>query len=542
MSDSKDRVKNPNGISIIAFVFGVLFFVLPMDVFSQDNRLINTKSWQYDYIKQLQQRGYLLDLSPTHLPYVTKDLRKALNKVNAKSLNRLEKRWVELLKNSVAERLPNVDSMRVGGLFEGGARHSSSDRLNLDDPKGEGEPILTRGKLNGYFEWKNWIGQAGITHDLFYDLDPDGLDTARRLYIRSEGTYFGYNSHIFDIYVGRFDNHWSVYDRQGGYLTDNPRSFDQLQLKFGTSKLSFSSILGELDNLGANGTFSGIGYRSGAIQRYLFLHRLDWSPKKNLKLSVFEGEIYYSESAGISLRNLIPLHFLYFSTHNKPRNVNTNLVLGGGVWYNYKSFTFSSQLMIDEITLANREEKKEANRFLPATYTLNSSIHIADIAEAFDFGIESDLVSANSYRSGSFEDQWSYAQRGLATNFSDYIRTKAYMTFYPGWLEGLKIEPSVTSYLKGTEDLRDLRKFTEPDGSQIPGILAGTVERTWRPSLYLRYQPMGTNLFGPSNDVRFNFWLDADMGVNFTDNYQNIEGATNRRFIGLFQLFGQFTF
>jgi hypothetical protein len=109
-------------------------------------------------------------------------------------------------------------------------------------------------------------------------------------------------------------------------------------------------------------------------------------------------------------------------------------------------------------------------------------------------------------------------------------------------MEGLKVEPAVTLYYKGTEDLRDLRTSTEPDGSQIPSILAGTLERTVRPSLNVRYQPMGTTVFNPKHDIRFNFWVDADMGVNITDNHNNIKGATNRRFIGLFRLFGQFAF
>ena len=156
--------------------------------------------------------------------------------------------------------------------------------------------------------------------------------------------------------------------------------------------------------------------------------------------------------------------------------------------------------------------------------------------------MEADLVAANAYRSNQLQNQWTYAQRGLATNFSDYIRTKAYATLYPNGVRGLTVEPALTLYWKGTEDLRELRTSTGLDGSQIPGILAGTVERTVRPSLYLRYQPMGTNIFGGSNDVRFNFWMDADMGINFVDNHRNREGATDRRFIGLFRLFGQFRF
>ncbi|WP_445666627.1 hypothetical protein [Fodinibius sp. AD559] len=260
--------KNYLGVSnilLLMFFMGVLLLLIPLKGEAQDNRLIHTNSWEYEYIKRLQQRGHLLEMHPSKLPYAVKDLHQSLKKLEVSSLGEKERRWVNMLKKSVESRPENVDSMRVGGLFEPGARHSSSDRLNVDDPMGEGKPILPRARLNSYLEWKNWIGQAGITFDWFYDIDPDGLDTVRRLYIRSEDTYLGFNGDRVDLYVGRFNNHWSVFDRQGSFLTDNPQSFDQIQFTLGSSKISFSSILGEMDNMGADSTFTGRSYGFGAL-------------------------------------------------------------------------------------------------------------------------------------------------------------------------------------------------------------------------------------------------------------------------------------
>lgn len=531
-----------SNILMISSLLGLLLLIIPLDGVAQDNRLIHTNSWEYEYIKRLQQRGYLLDLNPSKLPYAVKDLRQSLKELEASKLGDKEKRWADKLVISSKPRPENVDSMRVGGLIEPGLRRSSSERLNVNNPLGDGKALLPRTVFNGYLEWKNWIGHAGVTFDWFYDIDPDGLDTGDRLYMRSEGGYFGYNSDRIDVHVGRLKNHWSVYDQQGSFLTDNPQAFDQIQLEFGTSRLSFSSILGELDNMGSDSTFTGFDHELGSIRRYFFAHRLDWSPTPQLKLSFLEAETYYSPSAGISLKNLLPLQFLFFESSNAPRNNNVNIGVGGSIWYQLGSVTFFIQGMIDDLDIKSQDGAGEPSTKLPTPYTINTSISFTDIGNAFDLGLETNLVSSNSYRSENYQEQWTYAQRGLATNFSDYIQTKAYITFYPDWLQGLKVEPGMTIYWKGTEDLRDLRKWTYPDGRRISGILTGTVERTLRPTLYLRYQPMGSFLGDPSKGSRFSFWLDADMGVNITDNYDHIAGATNRRFIGLFRLFGQFTF
>lgn len=520
----------------------ILVLLLPVLTFAQNNRIINTHNWAYVYVKRLQQRGYLHTLNPTDLPYKTGEVRKALQQVNKAHLSPLELRWYSLLIKAFEKRESNVGEMRVGGLFKGGAVRSSSERLNTLQPLGNGKPLLPYGQLNAYLEWDRWIGQAGVTFNWFYDVDPDGLDMGRRLYMRSEEAYFGYNGEMLDLYIGRFNNHWSVFGRQGAFLTDNPRSFDQLQFRFGNSKLSFQSILGELDNMGANGVFSGHNYELGAFRRYLFLHRLDWSPVPNFKLTFIEGELYFSETASISLRNLMPLHFLFFESHNAPMNNNSNLLIGGSIWYQTGKFTFFFQGMLDDLVVENRDGLRENNRLIPTVYTINSSIVMAGIGDNFDLGLEADLVSANSYRSNRYQDQWTYAQRGLATAFSDYIRTKIYAAFYPRWIQGLTLKPAFTVYHKGIGDFRSLRTSTTPNGEQIDGILSGTVERTLRPSVYIRYQQAGFNLFGPGQDVRFSFWMDADIGFNFITNTGHIEGVTDRRFIGLFRLNGQVTF
>lgn len=52
---------------------------------------------------------------------------------------------------------------------------------------------------------------------------------------------------------------------------------------------------------------------------------------------------------------------------------------------------------------------------------------------------------------------------------------------------------------------------------------------------------MSSKYEGETGEVVPKWWLDADMGVNLVENHNNVEGATEREFIGLFKLFGQIT-
>ena len=524
------------------FLF-LIFFLLPALVFAQSNTIVTVESWEYNHIKQLQLRGYLLNLNPSSLPYKLGDIRKELDNIDPENLSKQERNWYTALLNAVKPRENNVGEFRVGGSIETGARRSSSARLNVINPAGKSKPLLPRTEFKAYMEWEKLVGQAGATFDWFYDVDPVGLDVADRLYIRSEDAYFGYNSKYFDLYVGRYSNHWSVFDQQGAFLTSNPRSFDHLNLHFGNSTISFSSIYGELDNLGPDGNFTGNGFQAGSIRRYIFMHRLDWNLSSNLKLSFMEGELYHSESAGIQFRNLLPLHFFFFEADTEPKNNNSNLIIGGSIWYQLGKATFFLQGMIDDFIVEDRQQLEENNSLIPTTYTLNSSLTFSGLTKSnFNAGLELDMVSTLSYRSKSFQEQWSYAQRGLATNFSDYVRTRGFFTFFLGPHSNLWIEPSLTLNYQGIGDFRRLRTTTTPGGDPIDGILTGTIERTVRPALKVRYQGNQTKFFGTEKDIRFSWWFEADAGINFIKNKDNTAGLSDRKFIGLFEIFGKVSF
>ena len=542
-SDSDYRTRR---VSMHRFLWAVLLAVfsvvsVPLTTVAQSNQLINTRDWYYELIERLQTRGYLLSLNPTDLPYTTGAVRTALQQADTTALGPRERQWYRQLAGALADREPNVGEIRAGGIFTGGLRGSSTDRLNVLEPRGDGDPTLHRAQFTPYLEWGPWIAQAGATVDRFYEADPDGISTAGRFDVRSEEAYVGYNSTYVDVYLGRFDNHWALHDRRGGLLTDNPRSFDQLQFQLGNSTLSFQSILGVLDNMSPDSTFTGQAFGEGVTRRFVSLHRLDWSPSSSLKLSLMEGEIYHSPTASISLRNFIPLHAFFFESTNKPRLNDSNIIVGGSVWTQVGPVTVHVQSMLDDILISRREVRKRSGEFYPAIYTVNGSATWAGVTDQLDLGTEVDVVSANSFRTDNRADEWSYAQRGLATNLSDYVRVQGHATWYP--MSSLEVEPALTWYRNGEGDFRRVRITYAPGpGGAIPSVLTGTVEQTIRPSVSVRYQPLSFGLFDDNQDVRFSAWIDANVGVNFTENADHVQGATRQEFVGLFRIFGQISF
>ena len=71
--------------------------------------------------------------------------------------------------------------------------------------------------------------------------------------------------------------------------------------------------------------------------------------------------------------------------------------------------------------------------------------------------------------------------------------------------------------------------FPEIRGSSVGFILEGTIERTVRLATQLHYQ----------RDPRW--WIKFDAGINFVENNDNVEGASETKFIGMFEVGARFS-
>jgi len=503
-------------------------------LYAQANRFIRLQDPVYSDIQYLQHQGYLKELHPTALPYRHKEVRRAYRQARKRStgkrlsyeessaLKRIE-RYLEQtgsLHSAESGKTSDKRNVAAGWKAEIGLRAANSERLDVLRPLGE-ESIWPNARLGGYLEYEQWIARANLSFDYYYDTDPDGLDRARRLYTRSEESYLGFNSDFVSLYAGRFTQHWAPYESEGVMLTGNPGAMDQLSLRLGTDKLALRFILAELDNLAPDGTFTSTQdrFEEGSIRRYLYLHRFDWKPNNQLMISLVEGVLYSAEHAGPSLTYANPLHIAGFVTDNTPKNYENNLILGGIFWGYWNGWTLEGQLMLDDLSYRNRSFFKERDDLEPVSMAATGSLTNSRLIAPYTLTLSMEMASSQAYRTDQTEGQWSYAQRGLATNFSDYLKLQLSARWQAHQLyTGLTVKPKLDWLYQGEGDLR-----LPLDTSSGPVLGIGTPEQTLRPGVELLYQS------------RDNYWLRLDWGLSHVRNNGHISGNDDWQMIGLIE-------
>ena len=406
----------------------------------------------------------------------------------------------------------------MGYMFQASARTINSDRLDVVRPLGDTLNFFWYGTLaNVYADAGPFIAELGFWQNKYYDVDPDGLDTALRFLIRSENTYLGVHSRLFSAYAGRWSNHWSVPGEPSTLLSDNPRSQDQIMMRLGGQRFSVTGLLSELDSVTEDGRFTGRvaddSVRVGNRRRYLAAHRWDWRPSRHFMLSAMESVLYSGTNAGLSLKYLNPIHPFTFVVDNRPKNEENNGFVTGLLWAQVQRLTVHAQMMVDDFN-ARGESGNETLTFAfagSATYAL----------PRMDLGATLNVVSARAYNAPQPEGQYTFLQRGLATQFSDYVHTAAYADLYLDDVAlGLRLTPRLDLLAQGE---RDIRQPFPPNTEDLDNLLDGTVTRTVRPALQAVYQPSPW------------WWVRVDAGFNITSNLDHIDGQDETRFVGLIE-------
>ncbi len=497
----------------------LLLLSLAAEALAQQNRLLPTDDWAYGAIKRLQRRGHLLELNPTSSPYRQGNVLTALAKIDRTALGRTEQHWVDLLERAFKPVEKEEDEVTLGSMFQASARTINSDRIDVVRPLGDTLNLFWYGTpLQFYADAGPFVAEIGLWWNKYYDVDPDGLDTALRLLLRSENTYLGYHSRLFSAYVGRWSNHWGIPGEAATLISDNPRSQDQVVVRLGGQTFSVTGLLSELDSITDDGRFTGrVGDDSVRVEnkrRFLAAHRWDWRPSRHVVLSVMESALYSGKNAGVSLKYLNPLHPFTFVVDNIPKNDENNGFVAGLVWAQLRRLTLHGQFMVDDID--SRSESGAES----LTYVFSGSAVYA--ASSFDVGATLEVVTARAYNAPQPEGTYVYLLRGLATQFSDYVHVSAFADIYlDGLVPGLRVTPRLHLLAQGE---RDIRQPFPANDEVIDNLLNGTVAWTVRPAVQVYFQ----------RDPWW--WIGLDAGFNVMSNVDHVKDRSETRFVGLLEI------
>jgi len=467
-------------------------------------------------IAQLQLRGYMLSLNPTDLPYSDAVIVAAITEVDRNLLSPTELRWLNLVQATVSDMHSEEGAAVIGIRVEGGLKASNNERLDVlryldSDETG----LWPHVKIQPRFSVGGFAAAIGGRHDVYYDKDPDGIDSALRLFMRAEDAYVRYESRWFSASIARIQRHWGQYGEESTIVSSNPRSYDQIGFTLGHGRLRLRSTLGELDSITGDNEYTGLAGEdpSGSKRRYLAASRLDWRPNQNLTVTAFQSVLYSGENSNLSLKFLNPLLPVVLSLNNTPKNDENNGFLGFAVWHRFKKTAFYIQTTLDDFDIINLNE--------PSSFAVTGSVSFMDVIARSTLQVGGTVVSARTYNTHQVEGQYVYLLRGIATQFSDYISGYARIEiFSDALIPGLTVSPGVYLLLQGQADIRTV---PFPSEDETGTILSGTVESTVRPSVRIRYDPSPL------------FFFSTDLGINFTTNDEHIANTYATRFVGLAQ-------
>ena len=438
--------------------------------------------------------------NPTTWPISQKLLHEWMQREGADS------EWAEVVLERVRRRLPE-DLREDGRLFtelRGGLRLASQDRRDLlrrqdmDDVSWQPMALSRTWMTLG-----SWTASMGVRVDRYYEVDPDGLDTAHRWLSRAEDAFISRDGKFVDVFLGRMGRHWGAPMQPALMLSANPRPMDHMAWRIGTDRLNVASVLAELDSFTGDGRMTGTAgadsVQSGSTRRMLATHRLTFAASDTWTLGLTHATLYSGPGSGFSLKFANPFNVALWEIDNRPKNDENNGLVGAFFSYRGERTMANGEVLLDDIDILNGKE--------PASLAAHAGVSRRSILPRTNFSLSATVVTARAYNSGQAEGRYLYLGRGIGTQTSDYAHARGHLDWlhFPGWIIRSGLE-----FLRAGE--ADFRGSPPPIDAET--LFTGTPETTIRPFV---------QVFGLlTNGID----LALEAGWNHTSNADHVEGAS----------------
>lgn len=455
--------------------------VLPSSVYAQETLLLLPEPPAIEYLRRHTTQTAPAGSALQRLPLSQGDLRAALDSAGVPHADPLRR----IVSGETA-------TPALGVLFRASAHGDNTGRRDLLRPIDDGAPpLLPEGRLVGWAAREGFVAAAGLHFAPYIDQDPEGIDAARRLYIRPQPAYLGYRSDWLQIYAGRFAVDLAATDRSLFYQDPLVPS-DKILLRLEAGAFHFTSFVAELDKF-TERPDSEL-FQPGGIRRYFAAHRLQWSPSPHIAIGVIETVLYGAENAGLSLAYANPFLPYTFEVANRPRNVDDNGSVGLDVETWFSPIRARIQILLDDFDFVNdREAASIAGRL---------RLDLAPLSERMDAAFAISGVTARTYSTQQPYLRYEYLERGLGLPFSDFVHAMAELDLYFE-TGNTRLTPRIDWLAQGSWSID--RPFPDDADASVGVILVDPVAYVTRPSLQLWWQPHPL------------LWLEADAGWNVLD-------------------------
>ncbi|MCL4511133.1 MAG: capsule assembly Wzi family protein [Bacteroidetes bacterium] len=408
-------------------ILAVLFaFSACTTAFAQHNYSIPVDNWTYDVIQQLQNRGYLLDLSPGFKPYRRMEVAEALQNLEKKTdISKLPQadRW--LIKKldrefSYEKQLLDGEKQNPDTSFSG-ARFAEEAFFNF--VKGDYKTFKYSDKLNFRPTLRTEFGfDVGNHISLYTDATIDQTLLDDTLYTGStkfgldalhQQAYIQYFDRYVDLTFGRDYLSWGYGNNGTVLISPTAGALDMASVFLKTSVVKYNWFVAQLNPMpeftpdtNSYMPFPTVGQPDPMANRYFTGSRFEFNIANKVFLGAYQAATFGGPNAPIDLEIINPLRVTYETENNSGKDLNA--FLGGDISIFWpRNFNFYGDLMIDDWQV----DRKTKGDLKPNLYAIDAGIRVSNILESFGIsGTDANLQYMmvrnrvyNEYNWASFE-------------------------------------------------------------------------------------------------------------------------------------------